>query len=1464
MPATYNYLTYASTTIGGASESTWITKRIPNILTSGTNEVAVEIHQVNATSSDLSFNFSLFTDDSYIFVPPTQPDNDNDSIADYKDTDDDNDGIPDLIEGCQSGQLEDLNSDPYGAGNEESISANFPFTKTLSDGNQISYSKSGTFNSITSWNAGDHGWSIRVHGPNTSGTLSLDFANNVENLSFRLVDFDEDETWTVNVYDDSNNLIDLTVDADVYFLGSYIQQTGNSFTDSTSGGSTNHVGEDINSDVYGTAYFYFPDISVSRIDFVIDQPIGSTIRLAAIQYCDVDSDGDTVEDYHDLDSDNDGIPDLVEAGGVDINGNGIVNNLTDTDGDGLVDDYDNDVSNYNFGETSTLASKYDFDGDGVINSIDLDSDNDGILDILEIGSTDSNGDGQIDGFTDTDKNGYHDAYDGAGSRLLTGTDTDSDGLPNSYPNANPDGDMIPNFIDIDSDDDGITDNTEAQATGSYVTYATTDTDGDGIYNNFDNSGSFGGNGLIPVDSDFDCIPDYLDTNSDDDQEDDIIEGHDTNGDGVVNGSDSPNANSGIYTGTDTDGDGLDDGFDNNNGTYSATNNSLQATSHPIFDGLYDRDWRSSNSPIDFDGTDDFIDFGNTHGFTGSFSLEAWVLQQATSASEATIMAKADAKSGHLRGYKLVIDNTNKPNLTWYNTSGTQVLSITSTYPITNNKWYHIAATYNGAIAKLYIDGLEVATGSTATSPSNGTEKFMVGASYDSDDPCSSATKYFNGFIDEVRLWDIALSPTQLHEMMNQEIQNVGGNVRGKTIPKNISGLAWTGLKGYYPMNSGRATDQSNNSKNGIPRHITTTELQTAPLPYTTVRNGNWEDTDAFTPWTYGDTVWNAPNDIGVDGSTPIDWNIVETNHDVLIKTNAKIGRERKVLGLRVLGNKITVDGNNMAGTGNGLTVTDYLQLDGEIDLNGESQLIQPLNSDLVVGTSGKLYRDQQGTADTYTYNYWSSPVGITDQGTNKYSYTLPDVIKDGTQNINFISSSYDGTNTSPIGIADYWIWKFANKTDDDYSSWQHVRSTGNIFAGEGYTMKGPGTGSITTDQNYVFSGKPNNGDINLTINAGNDYLVGNPYPSAIDAQQFILDNGNTIAGTGATTGTLYFWEHWGGGSHILSEYQGGYATYNLSGGTPSAALGTSDPDVSTAGTPTKVPGRYIPVSQGFFVVAEGAGGTINFNNGQRVFHKESSGNSIFVGMNDEANKDKSAQNTGADNQNGATGGETRLQLRIGFDSVNTIRRQLLTTVDPNATAHVDWGYDGLYYETQMDDMFWLIDGGKYIIQGIDDINDQTVLPLGVYTDKEGTNTIVLDALNNAPESLNVYLHDKVLGVYHNLKESGYEMYLPAGEYLDRFEITFSNQDALGIEDNELSKLDVHYSNSIESIVVINPTLQSIKSIEIANVLGQKIQTINKASNENYMEIEVKNLSTGTYIIKLKTKNGIVTKKVLVE
>ena len=96
------------------------------------------------------------------------------------------------------------------------------------------------------------------------------------------------------------------------------------------------------------------------------------------------------------------------------------------------------------GLTPQISINCDVDSDGVGNGIDLDSDNDGIYDVVEAGNADldTNGDGMIDendaGFVDANANGAHDTIEGR-----TPTDTDSD--------------TTVDMFDLDSDNDGCND-----------------------------------------------------------------------------------------------------------------------------------------------------------------------------------------------------------------------------------------------------------------------------------------------------------------------------------------------------------------------------------------------------------------------------------------------------------------------------------------------------------------------------------------------------------------------------------------------------------------------------------------------------------------------------------------------------------------------------------------------------------------------------------------------------------------------------------------------------------------------------------------------------------------------------------------------------------------------------------------------------------------------------------------------
>jgi gliding motility-associated-like protein len=238
----------------------------------------------------------------------------------------------------------------------------------------------------------------------------------------------------------------------------------------------------------------------------------------------IDTDGDHIPDYVDIDSDNDGILDNVEAqtttGFIPPSGE-------DGNHNGLDDEY----------EPACLCeglTPLDTDADGVPDFRDLDSDNDGILDNLEAQTTEAF---QEPCGMDSDGNGLDDHYEN--------TPGSGEGLPP----INSDTDEYPNFRDIDSDDDGIPDNVEAQTTSGYV--APNDDDA-ATYASNDGVNSAYPDGLVPVNTDGTDEVDYLDTDTDNDLVADNNEGNDFNFDGIPDQT---------YTGTDSDGDGLDDGYE---------------------------------------------------------------------------------------------------------------------------------------------------------------------------------------------------------------------------------------------------------------------------------------------------------------------------------------------------------------------------------------------------------------------------------------------------------------------------------------------------------------------------------------------------------------------------------------------------------------------------------------------------------------------------------------------------------------------------------------------------------------------------------------------------------------------------------------------------------------------------------------------------------------------------------------
>ncbi|POY38062.1 hypothetical protein C3L50_12365 [Flavobacterium alvei] len=880
-----------------------------------------------------------------------------------------------------------------------------------------------------------------------------------------------------------------------------------------------------------------------------------------------------------------------------------------------------------------------------------------------------------------------------------------------------------------------------------------------------------------------------------------------------------------------------------NGTNLETSYDFDGTKYITFGFAPEKTFVRS---IAFDGVNDYLDAGKVLNLNTSFTVSSWIKRNSTNQ---TILSKRN--NTFTTGYDLSINSAGKAEMSWMN--GTKQ-TITSSVVIPSGIWHNIAVSYDGITAKLYIDGV-LDVSKTMSNVLTNTQSFLIAAA-DGTTP----TSFFNGNIDEVRVWDVALTDKQLRYVMNQEISRDATLTGGTSIPNSITlndikSIPWVNLSAYYPMSTytfTNAKDISSNNYTAALKNLTTVDTQTAPLPYETANDGNWT-----TPATWLNyQVQDIPNSASpIEGT--IDWNIVKTSHNVSSTGN------KTVLGLMVNSNTITASNDTK------IEITNYLKLDGKIDLQGMSQLVQTLDCDLDVTSSGSIERDQQGQSNKFNYNYWSSPVSPINTSANNTNYTVNGVFKDGTtstpQNITWVST-YNGSATSPITLSRYWLYKFDDLIND-YANWTQITETSSLKVGLGFTLKGSGAG--TSNQNYTFVGKPNNGLINTNV-VGIDRLLltGNPYPSALDATEFINDN------LVSTDGTLYFWEHSSTNStHILQDYQGGYAVRNLIAGVAPVAPA----EISGIGSSSKIPGQYISVGQGFLVNGSETGGTITFKNSQRSFHKENEtpdgfgnggSNTLFRTSANHKTKNTVTNN----NNNDPIAKDTIMKLRLGYNFLNKYHRQVvLGFIDGKATSGMDFGYDALNIDESPNDMYLLNGNNQLVIEGEGAFNENASYPIGVRLETSGKVSFSLDAIENFDANQPVFVYDKETNIYHSIKNELYELELPAGTYNTRFALRFKDnsvtEKTLSLDENKTNDDTIkiaHIQNSNTLKITNNSIENLVEKVTLYSINGQSIANwkIENQDQQN-IQISINTISSGIYIAKLKTTTGELSKKIII-
>ena len=565
------------------------------------------------------------------------------------------------------------------------------------------------------------------------------------------------------------------------------------------------------------------------------------------------------------------------------------------------------------------------------------------------------------------------------------------------------------------------------------------------------------------------------------------------------------------------------------------------------------------------------------------------------------------------------------------------------------------------------------------------------------------------------------------------------------------------------------------------------------------------------------------------------------------------------------------------------------EANSKIYLLDEAQLIQ---GEGVTGNSGagELSVCQSGNTNNFSYNYWCSPVGnpsalfgnepnrvnLIDEATHTITLEDPAGL---TSSIDAqFTSDYNGT-TSPLTISRRWLYTYV--TSDEYSEWSAINEATPILPGLGFTMKG----IVGGDQLYDFRGKPNNGTIRNDIAANQITLIGNPYPSAIDAMLFIHDADNTNVNNApelspTMTGALYFWEQQPT-SHFTRDYIGGYAAYTIS----NTGMETFAPAAFSAyddfGNPVPLPPggkdegdnvakRYIPIGQGFMV--EGNATTpvnakVFVKNTHRVFEKISDGNSEFF----RSNKTQSADNIAEKRNETATYNEhglniipadhKRFRLNVIFNDRFT--RQLVHNFHETAAEGFDYGLEAKNFSDASTDATWILDGEPYQIQA-HRFDTSLKIPVVITAETYQPLSFSIFDVQNFDTSLPIYLHDIETDLYVDLNQQNYELNIPEGVYTSRFEITFE-KNTLSLSNSVVENFDIFQNQISDELTVLNPNSADIKNVNLFDVTGKQIFKFQTKAIENSYHFSTSVLTSGIYVAKITlASNQSISKKVIIK
>jgi hypothetical protein len=482
------------------------------------------------------------------------------------------------------------------------------------------------------------------------------------------------------------------------------------------------------------------------------------------------------------------------------------------------------------------------------------------------------------------------------------------------------------------------------------------------------------------------------------------------------------------------------------------------------------------------------------------------------------------------------------------------------------------------------------------------------------------------------------------------------------------------------------------------------------------------------------------------------------------------------------GRTLTIDAASHA------LIESDLQNSGTILIENTGSLVQ--RNDFAINSGNLIVRRSTSPMKLYDYTYWSSPVG---------GQTL--------------------TNLSPQTSPDRFY-----AFNPTAGSWQYVLGATVMAPAKGYIVRSPESFTATPlVYNAQFSGSNNNGFIQTPIVIGTSTwnLIGNPYPSAIDADVFL----GFPANTGLVGGTIYLWTHntaFANNVYTVNDY----AVYNLLGGIGTAA--------ANLGVNNTVPSGKIASGQGFFIQGL-ANGNVTFNNTMRV-----------VDNNAEFFRNQNSQHSG--------NGIERHRIWLNLTNTQGAFKQTLVGYSQNATNELDRDFDGTTLSAgNIINFYSLCQNQTLAIQGRAlPFTNSDLITLGYSTNLSGVFSISLEDYDGLFVNLqSIYLEDKLLNVIHDLKSSPYTFTTTTGTFNNRFVLRFTNQ-TLSNSDFEIEgNLIVSVNNHQISLW---SNTETIATVAVYDMLGRRLLLAKEVNSTSYTSSPISGKQT--LIVKVTFTNGI--------